>query len=488
MDGQWSRCGVKLIMSILGVLSSIVGGGEVVNNSGNYYGYQWYYRNSNVSGIIVPPVGNWQLYSWTGNVVNDNAPGEQAGSFYFPPGNTNYYITADLNSTGKFTGINDITIEIWFKPEINNCVLLSEQGSTTPNVGWTASVLEINSNNTISARLWNGTGVTSTQAVTLNSWNHVYLSYNGATQYIDLRVNNVEEGQVYYTGRNASSNYYSGGSVHFQIGATAVTNLGNSAKFQGTLGSLRIFNWCSPSNFYELSYKYLLQDNGIIVDANLKAHYDGLTAPSGFNWNDLSGNNYHLTLANTWSHNNVTGYYEFGLTGMAFTNAGSDHFGTNGQAPDTGTTITGWFYVTEANQFQFIVGFRNDNDYDNYLLIKHPGNNWPNYNIEYRVTTNLYTTNEINALEWKTENLFSRWVHVTLKTVSGFMWLYINGKFYSNNDVTGFWGNSLGELYIFQQSYPVVQGRCAGLQFYNRSLSEDEIRRNYCAIKNRLGL
>ena len=347
---------------------------------------------------------------------------------------------------------------------------------------WHYSALEINSNNTVSGKLWNGTVLTSTDTVTLNAWNHIYLYYDHANTQLGLRINNGTA--VVSNAYSRASNYAGGGNVLFVMGLSDVTYMNNTLRYQGHLGELRINNWMAPSSYWSGAKKYLNLGGTVVTDANLKFDLQGTTGPSVSNTWDSTVNGRSATLYNSPTYNSGSGYYTFSNTSYAGLSGESNNLGTINTTP--AQTMTMWAKVTQADQYQAIAGFRPDyGGYNFYLLLLSPNSGGSSdYGTEFRVGTNNTTVDNVQPYI----NLFGRWTHITCVAAGAQTRIYFNGKLAGVASISGDFGGGTSDFLIASNNWQSAGTSFAEIQFYNRVLTSDEIVRNYANNKLRLGL
>lgn len=451
------------------------GGGSPPLTPTDYFGQQWLYTGRNDSPTLAPS-GTYTVYTQSTNINNvtfgDGSSGTVANF------NNGSWTSADLNNSGLMTSTYSIAIDIWFYPTANGVQLLSEWGGTA-SPGWHATVLEINANNTISSRLWSGTTVTSSDTVTLNAWNHVWLCYNHNNTSLSLRVNNGTVMTAVSYSR--ASNYVSGGQVAFNIGEYDITYVANTGRFAGDLGELRINNWAAPSSYWSGAKKYLNLGGTPVTDGNLKFNLQGTTAPSGSYWNDSSVNGYNAILNGSIVYDGSTGYYTFGGSNYGEIGDPGNEFGTAGTSP--AQTMSMWINMAQnTSNYQAVAGIRENGTYDFYLLILYAGGN----NTEFRVRTSATSTD--NLVDYAP--LFDKWTHVTCIAESTQTRIYFNSKLAGIVGISGSFGNITGTpFYLTHPSYNGGSSvKMAEIQFYNRVLTQAEIERNYATNKLRLSL
>jgi hypothetical protein len=136
-------------------------------------------------------------------------------------------------------------MSFWFYPISSTGVLISELDSQTPSGGWHASNIEI-INGYVKYRIWNGSIVTSTTAVTLNQWYHVAMVYDGTS--VKGYLNGVLQGT------QAGAREIPTTSQNYLIGAGETTNMGTSAYGNFHLAQFKIFN--IPFSDSEISQEY----------------------------------------------------------------------------------------------------------------------------------------------------------------------------------------------------------------------------------------
>lgn len=469
-------------MSIFGIISS----SYPVSNSGplagTYYGPQWLYKYDSTEGQLKPE-GMWNLAVQPNTSIFDGRPVVQYRCWDLSGNPNDRWVSPNLNATGILTGTSDLTIEMWFYPRNSGMILMTEQGSATENSGWHATVLEINSDSTISCRLWSGAELSIVDTVNIDAWNHVWLQYNSATTTLKVRLNN---GTVYSSpsGYNRNSNYFTGGAVHFAVGHTDITNLGNAARYYGKLAQVRINGWCAPSSYWEEAEHYQAAGTPVVQDSSLKAWWNGMTLPDGPNWNDVSGNSYVMVNNNSWTHNSGVGYYEYATGAYGQSNAGLDHFGTDGTPPYQ--TITAWVWAEPTDSDTWLLGFENGTNYDhNVRLLNSISSNYLRHTIR---TAGGF--DYLDSISYTAENLYGRWVHIGMRLTGGGNFLtYVNGKHAGSASTGGNFGSTFGLFYLRNPNLAMNSAvRFADIQFHDRALSEDEILRNYCFAKYRLGL
>ena len=169
-----------------------------------------------------------------------------SGHTYDFNGTSDYLISPQLTATGAWP-TNAITVQMWFYPTANGIQLLGELGAQDTSSLYHYSMLEIDSSNHIKAVFWNGTAATSTNTITLNQWNHVYFAEDTQGGHF-LEVNGVPtNGNPVYTRTNPI--LFNAGYEYFVVGMSDSSNMGNSGRFQGKIGTIEIYDTTVGNNY-----------------------------------------------------------------------------------------------------------------------------------------------------------------------------------------------------------------------------------------------
>ena len=199
-------------------------------------------------------IQNTASYSGTGTTINDldsTNPGLIVGSVPYTSGATRYlsldsgtsnYVRTTVNLNGSLSPVNtgtSISIFVWVYPTSNG-VILSEQGTTTPDTSWYDSQIEWVSG-TPRMGVWAGglVTVTSSVAAALNAWHYVGFSYDGTT--VRAYVNGQSAGSV-NASRQTPYNNNSGAGLYYALGYPTATNMGSGVGSNFRLGALHIWN------------------------------------------------------------------------------------------------------------------------------------------------------------------------------------------------------------------------------------------------------
>lgn len=155
--------------------------------------------------------------------------------------------------TPLMTGYGSILcINLWFYPTIANMIIMTMQGSQTENTGYTASLLEINSSNQLVAGFWNQHftgGLTTSETVNTNTWNHVYLYNDGVNTVMQLNGGAIYSTPHAWTTPDPLPLVLGAGTI-------SVTNFGTSNRFQGRLGQLWVDYAVVPSTYAATKSQY----------------------------------------------------------------------------------------------------------------------------------------------------------------------------------------------------------------------------------------
>lgn len=209
--------------------SSLTGGGPYINS------------------VLSAPPPTWTSYTY---------PDGSNGHVYEFDGVNKYLFSPNLAQASSWPN-NSITIDYWFYPTSNGIQLLSECNSSEfVYLTYHYSVLEINNTNNIYAKFWDGPYLTSSNEVTLNQWNHIYFTENIQGDH-DFKLNGIPTYNNPNYIRTKPTNPFSlGDDEYFVIGYNDVTNMGNTNRFQGKVGLLKITNSVVVSTFGSTKTKF----------------------------------------------------------------------------------------------------------------------------------------------------------------------------------------------------------------------------------------
>jgi hypothetical protein len=192
------------------------------------------------------PVLYWKLDDTSGTVASDSSgngftgtvanggtwtAGKINGALSLNGANQNVLSTNNLSS--QFSG-GSVTIALWFKANAAG-VVVDELGQQTLNSGWHDSQIEVLSDGSVYARVWNLSAVLLGK-VTFGQWTHVALRYDKSAQKLDGFLNGVQS-----AGSVSGSKQWPG-SLYYALGAGDSTNVGTGAFFNGALDDFRVYN------------------------------------------------------------------------------------------------------------------------------------------------------------------------------------------------------------------------------------------------------
>jgi len=187
-------------------------------------------------------------------------------TYSFPDGFTNAQMwdfngVNQLMTTGPFSNVSQVYMNIWFYPTAAGCILMTIQGQATENVNYHHAALTINSNQTVTGGFWAGMNIgsmTTVNTVTLNAWNHIYFRHNG-TQAL-LQLNGGTAVTATHSWELQGNPFVAG------FGTTSITNSGISARYQGMLAEFRLnfgntaSNYDSTRSIYEAPQQFIYDD------------------------------------------------------------------------------------------------------------------------------------------------------------------------------------------------------------------------------------
>ena len=167
-----------------------------------------------------------------------------------------YLISPTLVRSGAWMS-TPISIDFWFYPTANGIQLLTELGQTQLSANYHTTLLEISGTGNIKARFWQSGGglgqvITSSDTVNLNQWNHIYFveDTNGAHTFA---LNGVATtGLPTYIRARPTSPSVNG--IHYAVGGSDTTNMGNTGGFQGKIGILEIRDHVASSTYTDANY------------------------------------------------------------------------------------------------------------------------------------------------------------------------------------------------------------------------------------------
>jgi hypothetical protein len=198
--------------------------------------------NSSSNGLVL----YWKLDETSGSTASDSSGNGNSGTLLsgatWTTGKVNgglslngasQYAISSTNLSSQFAGGN-VTIALWFKANAAG-VIVDELGQPALNSNWHDSQLEVLSDGTLYARVWNMPG-TSLGKVIFGQWNHAALRYDNVAKRLDGFLNGVQ------SAGSVSGTKQWPGALYYALGATDSTNLGSGAYFNGALDDFRVYN------------------------------------------------------------------------------------------------------------------------------------------------------------------------------------------------------------------------------------------------------
>lgn len=232
--------------------------------------------------------------------------------------------------------------------------------------------------------------------------------------------------------------------------------------------------------------KTVTDNLALYLDAGSTKSYSG----SGTTWTDISNNGRNGTLYTSGLSGVATyvsgppSYLEFDATKQQYVvGFPIDGFGMGGTAP--ACTICAWAKLTRRGGVgtvnQSIAGFRNDINFDFYIVLL--DSNGATVNTEAR----LRTAGGIYDIAVDYINYFNNWTHIAFTASSTRTDLYLNGKFVGYNNASGAFGATTN-FYIGTGGGALISGSLAQVQVYKKTFTSSDVLQNYNATKARYGL
>ena len=207
------------------------------------------------SGLILNyDISNLSSYPGTGTTITDlqansnattfNSPTyTSSGGAYLTFDGINEYFTTNTALGSKLNPANSstiISIFVWVYP-MDNGVIVSEIGQTTPNSGWHDSQIEMVSG-TLRFSVWsNGTGFASTISTPLNNWYYVGFTYDGTN------LRGYVNGSLAVTSGTISRST-PGASLYYAIAHADFTKLGDGSFANMRFGGMQVYNTALSTN------------------------------------------------------------------------------------------------------------------------------------------------------------------------------------------------------------------------------------------------
>ena len=220
-------------------------------NSNGYW--TSYVPGPNSTSLILDwNVQNSTSYSGSGSSITDlqgNSNGTLVGTIDYTSGSPSYlnvqggsteYIRTNTNLNSKLSPANSgtsISVFVWVYPTSNG-VIISEQGTTTPDGGWYDSQIELVSG-TMKFRVWNLSFpyLSSSISTPLNNWYYVGFTYSGTT--LTAYVNGQSAGTSSLSRETPGNNGYG---LYYNLGYPTGTNMGGGGGSTFRFGALHVYN------------------------------------------------------------------------------------------------------------------------------------------------------------------------------------------------------------------------------------------------------
>jgi len=388
-------------------------------------------------------------------------------------GSNDYLMTnTSLNSKlSPNTSSNIISVFTWFYPE-DNGVIVTEQGSSSLNSGWHTSIIEVLSSQ-LKFCLWsdlgNPIGHIITYSISLYNWYYVGLTYDGTT----LRA--YVNGQIVGTSVFTRSTPNPTNGLHYAIAANDSTDLdgqvfsgpgGTYAKMK--FGDFHVYNTALTQQQILNNYNYTKSNYiytgsmSIWIDANDPESFSGGLV------NDLSGNNYNHTLTSGATSSTVFGFKSFDCS------TGDKRIVVNGTGPTlptTGYTYVVWSRLVSDNFSSFRTLLYTNSPKYTPITITNGTNTLGYWDSSFR-TSGYGLTSSVDV-----------WVQYAVVGDNSSQTFYINDTQVGNTISYGAGGTThwgLGGNDTATQPF----GYVGNMMFYNKKLTQIEIKQNYDALKN----
>jgi hypothetical protein len=431
-----------------------------------------------LNGLILRYIiGDTDSYSGT-NTVTDlrsnsnatlvNGPTYSINGYLNFDGSNDYLITnTSLNSKlSPPTTSTVISFFCWIYLQ-DNGVIISEQGTTTPDSNWFDSQIELVSG-TLRFSVWPysfGTSkITSSISTPLNNWYYVGLTYDGTT--LRAYVNGSLAGSSTYARQTPSAS-----GLYYTVGFGCSTNQGDGTYAKLKMGDFHVYNTALSNqqilnNYNATKNNYIYTGSmSIWIDANDPASFSGGLV------NDLSGNGYTHTLTAGATLSNIDGIKCFDCA------TGSKRIAVSGTGPTLSTT--GYTYVVWARLGSDISSFRTllYTKSPRYTPITIPDSTHPDANkLGYWDTNSRSSGYDISSL-------VGVWAQYSVVGDNSSQTFYINDyqvgssiPYGSGGTLHDGLGNNLGSSQPF--------GHVGNMMLYNKKLTQEQIKQNYNALKH----
>lgn len=380
----------------------------------------------------------------------------------------NDYLFTNTSLNSKLSPVNTSTVIsffLWVYP-IDNGVILSEQGSTTIDLSWFDSQIEIVSGS-LRFRVWPGSALISTVPITLNRWYYFGLTYDGTT--MRGYVNGQFAGSYNISRQTPWNNNQGqpGTGLYYALASSTGTNLGDGTYAKMKLGAFQVYNMALSqqqvlNNYNAQKSNYIYSEDMLIwIDANDPQSF------SGGSIFDISGNNYTHSLTSGATLSTVFGFRSFDCA------TASQRVVVDGTGPTL--PITGYTYVVWARLMSDNTSFR--------TLIYTNSPKYTPITIPDGTNTLGYWDSAFRSSGYGLTSSVDVWVQYAVVGDSSSQTFYINGSQVGSSIAYGAGGRThwgLGNNDIVPQPF----GYVSNMILYNKKLTQAEIKQNYDALKH----
>jgi hypothetical protein len=212
-------------------------------------GYWTSYVSFITSGLILNyDISNSSSYPGSGTTITDLQANSNAtifnspiyissGGSYLIFNGSNQYFRTNTALGSKLNPVNSstiISIFVWVYP-MDDGVIVSEIGSTTPNSGWHDSQIEM-VGGTLRFSVWsNNPGFASSISTPLNNWYYVGFTYDGTN------LRGYVNGSLAVTSGTISRST-PGANLYYAIAHNDATNLGDGTFANMRFGGMQVYN------------------------------------------------------------------------------------------------------------------------------------------------------------------------------------------------------------------------------------------------------
>ena len=391
------------------------------------------------------------------------------GYVQFKPASENYLMIGDLKNfypqVTSSTRSGVFSLSIWFNPSAQNGNIVSDLWSSAISYGYHTSNIEMVAGY-LKFTVWPRTTViTTATTVSLNSWHHIVLVYNGSN--INAYLDGALVGTATYTRIGPAMGSLTTGQ-YFGIGAYETTNLGSGAYGSFLLGNVKFY--ASALSTADVSNLYLAEEPNYDLLFMVDGSKNNLTYPDiaglGTTATNRTGVSYTSTGGSLYFNGTATGYTDF-----TFPLKGA-----------TTITVEMWVYPTALSGGMFF-GFYN---YDVYTY-----NNAIGFNTAVGDVYGLTAT--------QTSGCLNNWKHYVFVMKAGSVTnnkIYLNGVNQTLSQILGSpenanasFSNGVGRIGSWGINTNYIQPMyVTKFKIYNRELNQSEITSKFNKDKSRYGL